>query len=206
MFDNLRHLIYSWDKKLFYWINSDWQNSVLDLVMPFITNFSHWRFPLFLLLLALFIWGGKKGRWAVVLGIIAVGLSDFTSSQLLKPLFSRVRPCNVFPDVHLLVKCSKSFSFPSNHAVNFFSTALLFTYFYKKTGIFLFFMAVLVALSRVYVGVHYPLDTLAGAIWGLFGGTLILILANKIFRDKIQSARKEKLKWKSEKLPRFIGA
>ena len=152
MFDNLRQLIYSWDKAIFYWINSDWQNPVLDVVMPFITNFSHWRFPVFLLLLALIIWGGKKGRWVVVLGVLAVGLSDFTSSQLLKPLFGRVRPCNVLPNVHLLVGCSKSFSFPSNHAVNFFSTALLFSYFYKKTGIFLFVVAILISLSRVMSG------------------------------------------------------
>ncbi|OGC78103.1 MAG: hypothetical protein A2145_02385 [candidate division Zixibacteria bacterium RBG_16_40_9] len=195
MWQDLKELLYAWDKSLFRWINSDWQNSVFDFLMPIITNFSHWRLPIIIILLALFIWGGKKGRWAVVLGIVAVGLSDFSSSQMLKPLFGRFRPCYVFPDVHLLIDCSKSYSFPSNHAVNFFSAAMLFTFFYKKTGILLFLIAILVAISRVYVGVHYPFDTVGGAFWGILGAGLIIVLANKIFKGKIQAVRiKEKPK------------
>ncbi len=203
MWQDLRILLYNWDKSIFHWINSDWQNSVFDFLMPIITDFSHWRLPILLILIALFIWGGKKGRWVVILGIFAVGLSDVTSSQILKPVFQRFRPCYVFPDVHLLIDCSKSYSFPSNHAVNFFSAAMMFTFFYKKTGILLFLIAILVAISRVYVGVHYPFDTLGGAMWGILGASLILVLANKIFKGKVQAARgkaKPKLAEEWEKL------
>ena len=203
MLQDLRELLYAWDKAIFHWINSDWQNSVFDFLMPIITNFSYWKFPIFVILLALFIWGGKKGRWAVILGIVAVGLSDVTSSQILKLVFERIRPCNVLLDVHLLTGCPTSYSFPSNHAVNCFSSALLVSYFYKKTGIFLFLLAILVAISRVYIGAHYPFDTMGGAVWGTSVAAVILISANKIFKGKVEAARKKErvsLKVEWEKL------
>ncbi len=205
MLQDIKELLYAWDKAIFHWINSDWQNSVFDFVMPIVTNFSYWKFPIFVILLALFIWGGKKGRWTVILGIVAVGLADLSSHIILKNIFERIRPCNALPNVHLLLysNCPVTYSFPSNHAVNFFSAAALFSYFYKKTGIFLFFIAILVAISRVYIGAHYPFDTLGGAVWGILGATVVLISANKIFKGKVEAARKKErvsLKVEWEKL------
>ncbi|EQB63087.1 MAG: Phosphoesterase PA-phosphatase related protein [candidate division Zixibacteria bacterium RBG-1] len=193
MLQDIRELLYSWDKAVFHWINSDWQNSVFDFVMPIVTNFSYWKFPIFVILLALFIWGGKKGRWAVILGVVAVGLADLSSHLILKTIFERVRPCSDLPNVHLLLynNCPTTYSFPSNHAVNCFSAAMMVSFFYKKTGIFLFLIAILVAISRVYVGVHYPFDTVGGAIWGVLGASLILVSANKIFKGKIQAVRRK---------------
>ena len=205
MLQDLKELLYAWDKATFYWINADWQNSVFDFVMPILTNFSHWKFPMFIILLALFVWGGKKGRWSVILGVVAVGLADLSSHVILKNIFERVRPCSELPNVHLLLynNCPVTYSFPSNHAVNCFSSALLVSYFYKKTGIFLFLLAILVAISRVYIGAHYPFDTMGGAVWGTSVAAVILISANKIFKGKVEAARKKErvsLKVEWEKL------
>lgn len=200
MLQDLKELLYAWDKAIFYWINSDWQNNVLDFVMPILTNFSHWKFPVFILLLALFIWGGKKGRWTVILGVVAVGLADLSSHIILKNIFERVRPCSDLPNVHLLLykNCPVNYSFPSNHAVNCFSSALMVSYFYKKTGIFLFLLAILVALSRVYIGAHYPFDTVGGAIWGMLLAVVIVTIADKIFKGKVGAARKKEYKLRME--------
>jgi len=202
MLQDLKELLYAWDKAIFRWINSDWQNSVFDFVMPIVTNFSHWKFPVFIILLALFIWGGKRGRWAVILGIVAVGLADLSSHLILKTIFERVRPCSDLPNVHLLLynNCPTTYSFPSNHAVNCFTAAMMVSFFYKKTGVLLFLLAMLVAISRVYIGVHYPFDTVGGAMWGMLGATVVLISANKIFKGKVDTARKKekqllKIEW-----------
>ena len=205
MLQDLKELLYAWDKAIFYWINSDWQNQVFDFVMPILTNFSHWKFPVFIILLALFIWGGKKGRWTVILGVVAVGLADLSSHVILKNIFERVRPCSELPNVNLLLysNCPTTYSFPSNHAVNSFSAAMMVSYFYKKTGIFLFLLAILIAISRVYIGAHYPFDTVGGAIWGMLLAVVIVTIANKIFKGKVEAARRKErqsLKVEWEKL------
>lgn len=155
----------AWDKALFLLINGVGQNAFFDLLMPFITNGRNFVLPFLLLALYLLIWGGRKGRIALLLAIVLVILAD-GSATILKHLFQRARPCQVLHQIHGLVGCSGSYSFPSNHAVNAFALATLFTACYRRLLVPLFALAVLVGYSRVYVGVHYPFDVLAGGLWG----------------------------------------
>jgi undecaprenyl-diphosphatase len=76
--------------------------------------------------------------------------------------------------VHLLVGCTNSFSFPSSHAVNNFAGAYFFTYFYPKVKYGLYVGASLMALSRVFCGVHYPFDIFGGMIIGLIIGWIVI--------------------------------
>jgi undecaprenyl-diphosphatase len=154
------------DTGLFYFINVDLQNPIFDCFMPFITERNHW-FPVWGILIIGLLWkGGKKGRTLILLIIPVIFLSDQLSAHVLKPLIARPRPCMALPDVHLLVGLKRSFSFPSAHAANFFATATIFNYFYPKYRWVYFIAAFLVALSRVSIGVHYPLDIIAGGILG----------------------------------------
>ena len=78
--------------------------------------------------------------------------------------------------MRLLVACTGSFSFPSGHAAASFASASIIGHFSRRTAIPAFCIAVLVAFSRIYVGVHYPSDVLGGAVWGgVIGGVVILI-------------------------------
>ena len=121
--------------------------------------------------------------------IVVVAVGDQVCSQLIKPWVGRIRPCNVLSGVNLLVGCSQSPSFPSSHAVNIFSSCLLLSYFYKKLTIFFLTIAFLVSYSRIYVGVHYPLDVLGGTVLGfmVFMSILIVykILDKCVFKGKI---------------------
>lgn len=169
------------DTTLFFFFNQDLANPVFDTLMPFITNKKSW-YPVWLITIVLLIWkGGKRGRWTVLIALLAVGLADPLVIRVIKPFFERIRPCNALDNVHLLVRKSRAYSMPSAHAANFFAAATVFSYFYRKYQWIFWMIAALVAYSRIAVGVHYPFDVLVGAIMGVAGSVLwISILRKKI--------------------------
>ena len=170
------------DKELFLFLNLKLQNRFLDFLMPFITEFKNWRIFFFLIMLAMLIFGRKKERIAAVLVLIVLGIADSSVNLLLKSWIGRVRPCNVFPEVHLLAGCSHSGSFPSSHAANIFAAGTILTFFYRRVWLIWLAIAVTVSFSRIYVGVHYPLDVLGGAIYGILLAVVILIVSKSVFR------------------------
>lgn len=160
-------ILQSIDSSLFYFINVTLANPVTDKFMPFITERNHWFIFYVLIWFYLFVKGGAKGRVAAIMIIFVILASDQFSENVLKPCFHRTRPCHVLENVNLLINCSESFSFPSNHAVNNFAAAALFSYFYKGMKYVLYGGAFIVAISRVTCGVHYPFDVAGGAIIGI---------------------------------------
>jgi len=170
------------DTNLFFLLNLKAQNCVFDFLMPILTNLDYWRIPFILLAIFLLVFGQKRGRIAVLLLVLGITLSDQVCNSLLKPLVGRVRPCNVLDSVHLLVNCSRSFSFPSSHATNIFTGMILFSFVYQKLRIVLLIIAAVVAYSRVYVGVHYPFDVLAGTILGILCAFTIILLFRLLSR------------------------
>ena len=176
-------LLYSVDRSIFYFVNHSLQNSLFDAAMPFITDLN--KNPpaivvVAVLWLLLLVKGGRQGRIGAVLLVVAVVFSDWFNSCFLKFVFERIRPCHVLPDVHLLVSCGSGYSFPSSHAVNNFTGAAVLSSFVPKGRWALYLFTSVVAFSRVYVGVHYPSDVLAGAIAGIGLGSVAAFLFVKI--------------------------
>ncbi len=171
--------LHSLDRSLFHVCNQTLQNTVFDVVMPFVTDLN--KNPAVLLAVGL-LWllllfkGGKGGRIAALLLIPAIAFSDQFNSALLKHLVDRPRPCQVLANVHLLVSCGSGYSFPSSHAVNNFAGAIVLSYFLPRWTWAFFSFASIVAFSRIYVGVHFPSDVLAGAIIGMICGSLVILL------------------------------
>jgi membrane-associated phospholipid phosphatase len=167
----------NFDRQLFQLINQQWSNSLLDALMPFIRNQYTWV-PLYLFLLALVLVNFRaKGLWWALFFLATFALTDLISAQLLKPFFERLRPCNdafTAPGARMLIPCSGSFSFVSNHAANHFGMAMYMFLTMKdfaKPWIWLAFVwAVLVAWAQVYVGAHFPLDVAGGALVGMAAG------------------------------------
>ena len=118
--------------------------------------------------------GGGKARILLLLLIPTILISDQLSSHVIKPLFGRLRPCIALDDVHLLLRRKKSFSFPSSHATNMAAVAVIFTWHYRRYWWGFAAFALLIGFSRIYVGVHYPLDVLVGYIVG--GGSAGFVL------------------------------
>jgi membrane-associated phospholipid phosphatase len=161
------------DHQLLKTINRDWENSFFDLFFVFWTDVQ--KTAVFYFLIAfLFISLMVKKKWSslIVILIAASGafLADLLNSKLLKPIFERARPT----DVILRTSHQGSFSFPSSHAVDAFFIATFLGFYFPKLRIWMFALAALTALSRVYCGVHYPGDILAGAAVGFVLGKIFI--------------------------------
>jgi len=134
--------------------------------------------------------GDNRVRLAVVFSLVTVTVTDQLSSTFLKPLIERPRPCwNM--EVHLLVGCGSGFSMPSSHAANLFGQAYFFRYVVPATGRYLIPLAIVVALSRVFVGVHYPADIIVGAALGTLAGAGIGRTYAYIFDRRKKKKNKE---------------
>ena len=109
--------------------------------------------------------------------VIAIILADYSSAQILKPFFQRLRPSHELIDgIRLLVPKGGKYGFVSSHAANIFAAATVLSYFYIKYKKLFFTIAVLVAFSRVYVGVHYPADIFFGSLLGYGLAWVVLTL------------------------------
>lgn len=158
--------LYSIDLELFRFGNATLANPVGDWFFPTITEVKNFYIIYAVSLLALMIFGKKRGVVTVILLLVTITISDQLSSFGIKPLVGRLRPCHTLEDVRLLVGCGGGKSFPSSHAVNNFAMAILVSHFYRQARPWLLLWAVLVAYSRVYVGVHYFSDIIGGALLG----------------------------------------
>ena len=182
------------DIELFYLINKEGQNTLFDYVMPIISNFNYFIVPL--VLWGLFLLRRKP---LMVLGVIlVVAFSDSLCYFVLKPLFGRPRPFDMLSAVHLYkgswsitgtvsqVEGVHSLSLPSSHATNVFAASFFLSYHIRPWWPLFYVVALAVAYSRVYLGVHYPLDVFFGAIVGSLLGVLGVRLASRFFQKKSQ--------------------
>ncbi len=164
----------AWDTALFLQVNTVWTNPIFDTILPIWRNANTWM-PLYLFLIVFSVVNFRNRSYFWILGaVFTLVLTDQISSSVFKPFFERPRPCNdpiLMSHVRLLLdQCSGGYSFTSSHATNHFGFALyvfvtLRSIFKKWSYLFLFWAAT-VSYAQVYVGVHYPLDILCGAMIG----------------------------------------
>jgi len=158
--------ILSIDKNLFIFLNRGMANPLFDVLMPIITNLDNWKIPIIIGWIFLIVKGGSRGRTAAFLLIPVLIIGDQLSASVLKPWIARLRPCHTLEHVRLLVNCGERYSFPSSHATNISGVAFLFSAIFRPYWRWFWLVAITVGFSRIYVGVHYPLDVLGGFVTG----------------------------------------
>lgn len=146
---------------------------LLTTILEFMTDLGNTGFIWIISSLLLMIF--KKTRAVGVCALVSLLLSLLFTNLILKNIFQEPRPFVTYPEIIPLISHvpAASFAFPSGHASASFAAALLFyKYLYRPLGIAALLAAFLIAFSRLYLGVHYPMDILAGAAAGAFAAYL----------------------------------
>jgi undecaprenyl-diphosphatase len=126
-------------------------------------------------------------RWGVfALTVIAVALGDW-SSMGLKALVDRPRPPLRYSEPKTLVALPHDASFPSGHAATSFAAATMLVFAFPRLAPFLYVLAAAVAFSRVYVGVHYPLDVIGGALLGVLVAVVLRLLVSRRTQHRLNA-------------------
>jgi len=163
------------DKNAFLYLNGK-HSPEWDYIMWWVTGNILW-IPLYILLLVIVIYRERPYRFifTILFVAIAVGLSDFTS-VIIKNLVERPRPSHnmeIAGLVHIVNNYrGGTYGFVSSHAANFFAVATFLSNQFKnfKWSLFLLSWVTLICYSRIYLGVHYPLDIICGAVLGAIIG------------------------------------
>lgn len=164
MVQSVYRIIGAGDLNIFLYFNHRMHCRFMDMLMPLCTFLGGAAFTIGLSLI-LIIFGQGDLRMAAVNGAISLILS-FIIGYILKKVLGRPRPYKVIPDIYINDKMWRDYSFPSGHTAAGFSLAISYTLVYPAYASLLLIGAVLVGLSRIYLGHHYPTDVLAGAALG----------------------------------------
>ena len=174
-----------WDQDLFLLLNGAGSSS-FDPLWVFISSTKS-AIPFFFLIIFLLLKKHRAAFWqGLVLTALVVGLADFISVHAFKNVFMRLRPSHT-PElqdaIRLLVSKGGLYGFVSSHAANFFALSAFVSLLFserKFLSYFLYAWAILVAYSRIYVGKHFPLDVIGGAILGLLIAKIVFCLLSKL--------------------------
>lgn len=151
-------------------IQNSCRSGIMDHLMVFITHLGDLGIVWIIAALALVLKGGeRKIAFAIVVGIVFAAV---IGGLVLKPLVARHRPCDIDLAVQLLISRPTDFSFPSGHTAASFVAVSVLCIARSRWRVPAAVLAVLIALSRLYLFVHYPTDVLAGALLGILSGWL----------------------------------
>lgn len=162
------------------------RNPILDNLMIFITSLGNggmiWIAATIVLLIP------KKTRKAGIMSAVALLGSLIINNNIVKNIVQRPRPFVTFTDLQIIIPTPSEFSFPSGHTSSSFAAAAVFyRHLPKKLGLPSVILAGLIGFSRLYVGVHYPTDVIAGVLMGILLSYLAEFLVN-LFSNKLKKA------------------
>ncbi len=189
MLSLLRETVNRCDASLFKAINGLAGHPFLDRLMVFFTTLGYgWALVLLCLIILIAGWLTKKSRvrLSAYAGLVAYAIGGIASSTF-KVIWERPRPLLALYDVKIVDSPLFTNSFPSGHTITAFALAVACTAFSPKLGWFLYPLAVLIGISRIYIGVHYPFDVLYGAALGTLLGWIVSYVIKSRLKTKSEA-------------------
>jgi undecaprenyl-diphosphatase len=184
---DIQNLIQNFDETIIFFIQNTCHNTVTDTIFPIITYIGEAGIVWILLAFLMIIF--KKSRIYGILILVAMLGCYLFGELFLKNVICRVRPCNQFPDIKMLIAKPLSYSCPSGHSGSSFAATTVLFFYDKKKGYFALILSLLIVFSRVFLFVHYPTDCIFGAALGiLFGLTTVYVY------KRVMSSRKAIIK------------
>ncbi|SDO12170.1 phosphatase PAP2 family protein [Alkalicoccus daliensis] len=175
------------DRRAFEIVNQQWHTELLDSIMIFLTTISDMGFFWWAAAIVLIIFHKRAGGFykgitlALSIGVV------FIIENSLNWVFQRPRPPLTEDGVRQLVDLALTSSFPSGHAASSFAAMTVLVCFFSSAKYWALPLAVIFSYSRLYVGMHFPLDSIAGAVLGIITGYAVYRLMEK-YRTNMLSA------------------
>ena len=193
------------DIAILKWVDATFHGQVwLNYIMKYITYIGEFGAAAIITAVVLFIF--KKTRWAGVTVAVTFILDVLVVNVILKLAVNRARPWQTYPELNFQqfhqsigVREPTDSSFPSGHTAALFAAAVALVMIYKVKGLPALAVAFLVAISRIYLCMHYPSDVLGGMLIGSacgVGGYFLTKLIKKLYDNKIKPFLDEKFKKK----------
>lgn len=174
------------DGDILLWIQDNLRAGWLDPIMKFITYLANggalWIGICVLLLIL------KKTRTTGLVCSCSLAATFLINNIILKNIIARTRPYEVVEGLNRIIGAQSDYSFPSGHSGASFAVAVvMFMEMPKKYGVPALIAATLIALSRLYVGVHYPSDVITGILTGTLYAVITVTIYRKCFKGKKHS-------------------
>lgn len=168
-----------WEGQALIWIQENLRAPWLNPVMNFITNLGNEGIFWIALIILMFFF--KKTRKIAVCAAISMILTLVLVNIALKPMIARTRPYVLLENLTFITKQPGDHSFPSGHSAHALAASwVMFRMMKKKYGVPLLVLGILIALSRLYVGVHFPTDVIAGCACGMIMAEIAMFAGRKL--------------------------
>lgn len=184
--------LFEWERDLFVFLHG-LNSESLNPLMIFVSSFIPWL-PITFFLLYYVFKAQSKRNFFVILSylVLLLAMSDSSTSYFFKNLFGRLRPCHMEELKEFIIefgqRCGGKNGFFSSHASNSFALGaflLNFGIIPRSYKIMTWSFLILIAYSRIYLGVHLPLDVIMGAIWGIFLSKLWIFLTKNSLKELV---------------------
>ncbi|MBZ9637621.1 phosphatase PAP2 family protein [Clostridium sp. FP1] len=159
------------------------QNKYLDIIMRIMSFIGNLGIVWIIIAIPLIL--GKLYRVIGISIFLTLIISTILGEGIVKHIVRRVRPCNKQDNFSLLISKPTSYSFPSGHTLSSFSVAEMLSMYFTQYKFIFMSVALLIALSRLYLCVHYPTDVIAGSIIGVLCSKIIFIILQEGYIEKL---------------------
>ena len=185
MYIVIRKRIDKFDNYILYIIENYIHNKYLDIIMPIVTFTGNagaiW------VIIAIALIADRPYRLIGNSIILTLIIGTIIGEGILKHIVRRVRPCNKLGGFRMLSLNLTSYSFPSGHTLSSFAAAEMLSLYFTQYRVVFMSLALLIAVSRLYLYVHYPTDVIVGFIIGVLCSKIVFIILNEEYIQKFIS-------------------